>query len=216
MAEASDREARLKPAGNRGSASIPPPEGGGKQQCPLSSTTVRGTYPNGENHRTSAEPGKPLARELAGILRPATAVVCVGSELHGDDGVGVEVARLLADDLPWPVLDTRIAPESFVMKVAQAAPETVLVVDAMDLGRPPGGIDLVPSRDVAGRGSITHGPSLRLFLQALEAVHPCRCWVLGIQPKATDTGAAISARVASAARHVAAAITAAARSLIPE
>jgi len=163
----------------------------------------------------SAECGKSLARELAGLLSPATVVVCVGSELHGDDGAALAVAESLAGELPWTVFNAATAPESFIGKIAAAAPDVVVLVDATDFGGSPGGVALIPAERIVGQGPSTHGPSPRMFLQALLAIHPCRCFVLGIQPLSTEVGAPLSEPVRQAVRDVAAAFRAAARKTSP-
>ncbi|MCK4284412.1 MAG: hypothetical protein KAX44_08855, partial [Candidatus Brocadiae bacterium] len=42
-----------------------------------------------------------LAEHLAEFACPSMAVVCVGNDLCGDDGVGVLIARELSGQIPW-------------------------------------------------------------------------------------------------------------------
>jgi len=119
-------------------------------------------------------------------------VVGVGNELRGDDGAGVAVARQLAGKVPWTVIDAQTAPESFLMEIVHHRPQTVVVVDALDFGREPGAIDLIEAGAVCGQGPSTHGPAPVAFFEALNMMHPCRCVVLGIQPKGANLGASLS------------------------
>ncbi len=68
-------------------------------------------------------------------------VACFGNVLRADDGVGPAVARaLLADDLPAGVrvLEVGIGGIHLVQELLAAAVDLLLIVDAVDLGRPEG------------------------------------------------------------------------------
>ena len=152
-----------------------------------------------------------LAERLAPLLAPATAIVCVGSELRGDDGAGPAVARQLADTVPWAVYDTRNAPENFLMKIVRAKPESIILIDALDFAAAPGTVRVFAPEDLTGQGPSTHGPAPLAFLDLLHTMHPCPRAVVGIQPAATDTGQPLTPPVrravtllARAFRHLAA------------
>lgn len=69
-------------------------------------------------------------------------VACFGNVLRGDDGVGPAVAQaLLADPLPngVRVLEVGIGGIHLVQELLSGA-DMLLVVDAVDLGRPPGSV----------------------------------------------------------------------------
>ena len=135
-----------------------------------------------------------LARRLGTIVTGNTAIVCVGSDLRGDDAAGVEIARRLSGTVPWPVYDTRNAPENFLTKIAAHKPQTVLLVDALHFDAEPGRVRLFRPDELssAGQGPSTHGPAPLAFLEMLNAAHPCSCVVLGIQPEHIDLDAALS------------------------
>jgi len=143
-----------------------------------------------------------LADLLADFLTPSSAVVCVGNELRGDDGAGMAVARGLGEAVPWKVFHGETAPESFLMKVVAARPESVLVIDALYVGAEAGAVVLVAPEALGGQGPSTHGPGPGAFLQSLALLHTCRRAVLGIQPARTDFGAGLSEPVARAAELV--------------
>ena len=142
----------------------------------------------------SPAPGGPittpqeLARRLEPILTPAAAIVCVGSDLNGDDAAGPLVARRLQGAIPWKLYDTQTAPESFLMKIARGNPDSVLLIDALHFGGDAGALHLFEADDISGQGPSTHGPAPMAFLEALQMIHPCSCAVLGIQPQRVDVG----------------------------
>jgi len=153
-------------------------------------------------HASETLSAEEWARRLADVLEPSALVVCIGNELRGDDGAGVAVARELAGTLPWPVLDAATAPESFLGKIVDAKPGTVLLVDALHFGGSPGAVELLGPERLAGQSPSTHGPSPATFFQALLVMHPCRTWVLGIQPERVEVGAGLSEPVLATVRLV--------------
>ena len=144
-----------------------------------------------------------IVEALSEVMTPSSVIVCVGNDLCGDDGAGVEVARRLKDALPWAVFDTQTVPESLLMKIVELKPETVVLVDALAFGAEPGAIMMVETKDIHGQGPSTHGPAPVAFLDVLRMMHPCRCAVLGIQPKQSEIGSGLSESVKVAVEKVA-------------
>jgi hydrogenase maturation protease len=133
-----------------------------------------------------------LAEHLRPVLTDRSVLVCVGSELNGDDAAGPAVAGRVAGKVRWLVLDVQGVPESFLMKVVAARPDTVLVIDALDFDAPGGAVELFAPDAVTGQGPSTHGPAPVAFLDLLRMMHPCRQVILGIQPVSTEVGQGIS------------------------
>jgi hydrogenase 3 maturation protease len=152
-----------------------------------------------------------LIEHLKPCLTPSTIVICIGNDLCGDDGAGPAVARELAGKVPWDVLDAQSVPESFLMKIVRKQPESVVLVDALDFGAEGGSVEVFESERISGQGPSTHGPAPLAFLDLLAMMHPCRCAVVGIQPRQVDPGTGLSQDVAAAVRMVAEAFLTAAR-----
>ena len=143
-----------------------------------------------------------LVEQLAAIVTRATAIVCAGNDLYGDDGAGPVVAGKLAGTVPWEVFDAQTAPESFLMRIAAGRPDVVILVDAVDFGASPGTVRLVAPESIANQGPSTHGPAPVAFLEALTLIHPCRTVVLGIQPGDAGLDKPLSEPVARAVEMV--------------
>jgi hydrogenase maturation protease len=143
-----------------------------------------------------------LVEHLAEFADPSLIIVCVGSELCGDDGAGPAVAKALAGTVPWLVCDTQTVPESFLMRIVDRRPATVVLVDAVDFRARPGAVDLLAASQLTGQGPSTHGPAPLAFLELLGMMHRCRAAVLAIQPKQTAFGEPLSAEVARAVEFV--------------
>jgi hydrogenase maturation protease len=139
-----------------------------------------------------------LVEHLGEIVRPTTAIVCVGNELCGDDIAGVEIARRLKDAVPWDVYDVQTVPESFLMRIISRDPESLLLVDALDFGAPVGSVEIIQAESVGGQGPGTHGPAPLAFLEIFRMMHPCPRAVLGIQPGTGEIGSEMTEPVRSA------------------
>jgi hydrogenase 3 maturation protease len=136
-----------------------------------------------------------LAEHLAPIARPSTVIIGVGNDMCGDDGAGPMVARRLAGRVPWTIFDTQTVPESFLMKIVNLEPASVILVDALDFGAPPGCVELFDTHQLCGQGPSTHGPAPLAFLDLLQMMHRCRRTVLGVQPQRVEFGSAMQPAV---------------------
>ncbi len=144
-----------------------------------------------------------LSAALSGLLTSRSVIVCVGNELGSDDAAGPHVAVAIAGKVPWRVFDAQTVPENFLMKVVEAAPDVVLVIDALEFGGQPGQVRLIGSDEVSGQGPSTHGPAPIAFLDVLNMMHPCRRLVLGIQPKSVRFGETMCPEVEAGVQLVA-------------
>jgi len=60
------------------------------------------------------------------------ALLCVGNELRGDDGVAIEVGRIVEQQMPqWRVFFGYDTPENEFAALREYAPDIIVVVDAM-------------------------------------------------------------------------------------
>ncbi len=60
------------------------------------------------------------------------ALLCVGNELRGDDGVAIAVGRLVEEKLPeWKVFFGHDTPENEFAALREFSPDVIVVVDAM-------------------------------------------------------------------------------------
>jgi len=143
-----------------------------------------------------------LVEHLAEIVTDSMVIVCVGSDLRGDDGAGVAVAKQLAGTVRWQVFNTQCVPESYLMKIVDCRPASVLLIDALDFGAAAGAVELVEVGDLTGQGPSTHGPAPLAFLDILAMMHPCRRAVLGIQPAQIELDQPLSQAVAAAVEMV--------------
>ncbi len=119
------------------------------------------------------------------------AILGIGNELMGDDGLGVLAARRLStvikDNPNILVLECGTTPESFTSIILDFRPDLIIVVDAVDFGGSPGSAAIFDA-SILDRVSIsTHKPSLGIMAKYLEmnGVKVCMV-VLAIQPRSVE------------------------------
>ena len=149
---------------------------------------------------------KELEVSLRSWLRGAKrlAIVGVGSTLRGDDGVGVQIVRLLRGRVPdWVYLvKAESVPESYIGPIVRFKPTHILFIDAADIGMKPGEARLIEPSEVVKLSFSTHTLPFSVISGFLAASLDAKVAILGIQPKSLEFGEAISKEVRSSAKRV--------------
>ncbi|MFW6181019.1 MAG: hydrogenase 3 maturation endopeptidase HyCI, partial [Spirochaetota bacterium] len=170
------------------------------------------------------------------ILEGRTIIVGVGNTLRGDDGAGpalVERLERMSDlvhrghpgrgnhleqlghpgrwagnhDPRFRYMNAGSAPERFLGKAFRENPDTLLLVDALHLGLPPGCFRIMRLEEVDEACTSTHDLSLNTLvaeadrcLRSGETATGPRVFVLGIQPARLGLGEGLSPPVEEALR----------------
>jgi hydrogenase 3 maturation protease len=150
-----------------------------------------------------------LTERLAARLGRETVVVGIGNPHRGDDAAGCLVARHLQESA-WSaalpslrVVDAEEVPESFLGLIVRPPPDTVILVDAVDLGEPPGTAALLEVEELEDREGSTHRPPLSLVAHYIRAETGADVFMLGIQPGKREVGAPPSVEIQKAAASLA-------------
>jgi hydrogenase 3 maturation protease len=142
----------------------------------------------------------------AGGASQRVAVLGIGNELSGDDGVGVRIARDLASRLgphaSCIVLEAGAAPENFTGVVRRFAPDLVLLVDAAHLDAEAGAVYWLDWEQTDGLSSSTHTLPPSVFGRFLVKEFACRLALLVVQPAQLEFDCPLSPKVAEAAARV--------------
>jgi hydrogenase 3 maturation protease len=136
-----------------------------------------------------------LGQQLRHRFKGKVVVVGVGNCLRGDDAVGCHVVSKLKETPCLRVIDAEEVPENYFGLLANLRPDTVVFVDAVDLGMPPGSIALVERDEITGYLPSTHRIPLSVLMSLLSRETGADVFLLAVQPSATDFGAAISPEV---------------------
>ena len=83
----------------------------------------------------------------------------------------------------------------YLDEIIKIHPETVVVVDAVNLGMEAGAVALLEEDSFQSAGWSTHHGSLRPLIKYIKANTKADVYVLGIQPKSTEFGTEISSEV---------------------
>jgi len=136
---------------------------------------------------------------------PATHVVLgLGNTLHTDDGIGPQAIERLRNDARVPAEVALIEGGTLGLELLTYIWDCsyLLVLDAVDVGQPPGTLVRMSSQEVRtlpGKGSV-HQMGVADLLVALRilASQTPEIVLLGVQPASTDWGTELSPAVAAA------------------
>ena len=151
-----------------------------------------------------------LQVQLSGGIRGHVVVMGIGNPCRGDDVAGSMVAQLLSDswhihpghdftragcpchaswdahDAPGVrVIDAQDVPENYLRQVVGENPDTVVLIDSVDLDSAPGSVALLYKDEVAGYWPSTHRMPLSLLMDYLERETQARIFLIAIQPRHT-------------------------------
>ena len=133
----------------------------------------------------------PIAQRLQTCLQGTAVLMGIGNRWRGDDAAGPEVIARLAGRVDARCIDA-----------GDGAPGSILLVDAVDFGGPPGEVALFGLEDLPARLGTTHDLPLSVLMEYLRAMSGADVLLLGIQPETTDFGRRMSAAVDDAVRVV--------------
>jgi len=123
-----------------------------------------------------------LTECLKGLRGSRTVILGVGHILKGDDGTGPLVCEGLKGSVSVKVIDAGTVPENYVRPIVQAAPENLLIIDAIDFGDRPGAVRVCRPDEISDFAFSTHALSLHLFVDMLRKDIAVEVFLLGIQP----------------------------------
>ena len=152
-------------------------------------------------------PDPELSAAITGRLKGKLAIVGIGNIIRGDDGLGPKLIEILKSrgGLPGAFLfDCGTAPENYIFPILSTSCDTLMLVDAADIGREPGAVEIFDLDKISRVSFSTHNPSPRLFTDLLKTgKEDMDIFVISIQPKSTGIGAPLSEEVLKALERVA-------------
>ena len=143
-----------------------------------------------------------------------TIVLGIGNRLGGDDAAGTCVVDMLNQRrhrtkafLPTEIIaiDAGTAPESYTSVIRKHRPDLLILIDAADMGLPPGALRTIAPERISILSFSTHTIPLSLFVSYVEEF--CgKVLLVGVQPERTETGSGISKAVRKSVKKLAEAI----------
>jgi hydrogenase maturation protease len=134
------------------------------------------------------------------LRRRLTARVClvgIGNPDRGDDGFGARLAEAVRT-LGYPdVIVAERTPERYMTQLSRGDFQTVLFLDAVEMGAAPGGVVLLEGREIVARYPqvSTHKLSLGALARLIETEGSTRVFLLGVQPQSVDNASGLSESV---------------------
>ena len=133
-------------------------------------------------HQATA--GAALRALLGERLRGTVVIVGMGNPLRGDDGFGPALIARLRGRVRATCLDAGTTPECHTGPIIRERPETIVIVDAVHLGRAPGDWALLGGEELLTSGLSTHDASPRLLIDYLRERTQRACTVYQSDPDA--------------------------------
>ena len=130
-----------------------------------------------------------LKKELA--MARKVVILGIGNELYGNDSLGLlaakEIQKLGYSD-KYQVLLAGTAPENLAGKIRALSPSHVIFIDAADMGKEPGTIEIIEKDRMGSQTASTHDAPLSLLADYLTEEIGCKVIMLGIQPEDSPRG----------------------------
>jgi len=143
-----------------------------------------------------------------------TLVLGIGNRLGGDDAAGTCVVDMLNRRrhrakalLPTEIMaiDAGTAPESYTSVIRQHRPDLLILVDAADMGLPPGALRTITPEKISVLSFSTHHMPLSMFIAYVKEF--CgKVLLVGVQPERTEADRGISRAVRKSMKKLAEAI----------
>lgn len=143
---------------------------------------------------------KNFHEELKEFLKKKENVVIlgIGNQLRGDDFAGSLVAKKLGQALKKEyitVFDGGTVPENFTGMIKKEDPSHLILIDAADMGKPPGYIKIIKKNEISQYNISTHAMPLSFLIKYLEHSIEVDTILIGIQPKEMELVEAVSPEV---------------------
>ncbi len=128
------------------------------------------------------------------------AILGIGNPLRRDDGVGIWVAEQMRGR-GWDVVSAGPSVENALGIVRRLAPDLLVVVDAAEMGLPPGTVRRLPTAELARMLGSTHALPLSFLLSTVRD-RVGEIVLIGIQPADRSLGEDLSPAVRACAAEV--------------
>lgn len=127
-----------------------------------------------------------LREQLASRIQGKVVVLGIGNPSRGDDGAGSLVAQGLKDEPAVCVIDGQDVPEHYLCRVADERPDTIAIVDSVNLNAAPGSVAVLEKESLAAYWPSTHRMPISLLMDYLQKETHARIFLIAIQPGRTD------------------------------
>lgn len=146
-----------------------------------------------------------FARNLKDFIGSARkiAILGIGNDLRTDDGFGLFVVNhLKIESSDLLVKNVGSVPEAFARNLAEFGAKRVILIDAADMQKPPGHIELVTKDRIGGIAISTHSMPLSFLMTYLEQETGGKTILLGVQPMNIQFGEGLTPEIKAVAVEI--------------
>jgi len=144
-----------------------------------------------------------LREQLSDALCGNLVVIGIGNACRGDDAAGSWVAQQIRNAPGLRVIDAQDVPEDFLCAAAEQHPDTVVLIDCVDLNSAPGSVALLDGDQTAAHWPNTHRVPLTLLVEYLKRTTRARILLIAIQPHQTGFLQPMNSKVLASAESLA-------------
>jgi len=144
-----------------------------------------------------------LREQLSNVIRGNVVVMGIGNPCRGDDAAGSRVAQQICGAPGVRVIDAQDVPENYLCQAADQQPDTIVLIDCVDLKSAPGSVALFDENQTATYWPSTHRVPMSLLVDYLERTTHARMFLIAIQPHHTGFLQSMSAEVLSSVEVIA-------------
>ena len=144
-----------------------------------------------------------LSEQLASRIQGNVVVMGIGNPIRGDDAAGSLVARQIRDIPGVTPIDAQDVPENHWRQVANQRPETIILVDSVNLDSAPGSVAVLDKHQIAAHWPSTHRMPIGVLMDYFERETHARIFLIGIQPRQTEFMQSVSGEVQASTTLVA-------------
>ena len=144
-----------------------------------------------------------LREQLFDALRGNLVVIGIGNACRGDDAAGSRIVQQIRSLSSVHVIDAQEVPENYLCRIAEQRPDTILLIDCVDLKSEPGSVALFDADQTAAYWPSTHRVPLSLLVEFLKRTTRARICLIAIQPHQTGFLQAMSAEVLASVESLA-------------
>lgn len=142
-----------------------------------------------------------MKKQLTKLLEKAERIVVmgIGNKLRRDDAAGVIIAEKLSPLIKSEkikIIEAGETPENFLSSIEEFKPTHVIIVDTIEMKKPPGQISIQAKSNLINYPTIsTHKPSPHILISYIEEIIGARVIIIGIQPKDINFGEKLTPEV---------------------
>ena len=144
-----------------------------------------------------------LREQLSKAIQGRVVVMGIGNPCRGDDAAGSCVAQQIGRAPSVHVIDAQEVPENYLCQVADQRPDTIVLIDCVDLKSASGSVALLDKAQTAAYWPSTHRVPLSLLVDYFERTTDARVFLIALQPYQTDFLQPVSAEVLSSVEVIA-------------